>query len=493
VEAKARAWEQALALLGKHLPDPQLMLLHAALTRAAFPWEWHGGDSTSVGQGSRKTLLQGAPADFALEIQRLAELDVRVPIYTITGSFGKTTTARLLAQMLETSGLRLGIQLSDGAWAAGEQIFKGDCINARAAMAVLRRPEVDVAVLEFGRGGLIDHGFPFDRVDVAVLLNLGEFHLGTGGVDTLEQMAEVKALTLKPARVAVLNHNDAQCRRIGGRPDDGACVWFSTLAAADELRQLSSVSKGALGVLRDADGSPLALEIWRGGVREKGLKLDGVAPHQGMLGEKTLEELLAAVAAAWFGPVRLDDFEALLPRLRLDNANHRFRTSSHSKGNLLFVLDKAAERASLAMLQESLEGICERDGVTRRIAVIARSPAELPAINLESCIALHPLFDEFICFDRPDSYSGEKALPIYEPGSISLMLSSELERLNRLSGEEKPIRASGSWDEAEAYLRERLTSLDAMTMVLINQPTTGAAALNARIISFVDEMIEPAA
>src|SRR5690606_28704798 len=157
--------------------------------------------------------------------------------------------------------------------------------------------DVEAALFEQGRGGIISHGVPYTRSDVAVLVNVQDVHLGLDGVETLEDMARVKAVGVRPARVAVLNRDDARCRRIGERRKADSCVWFSLTASADRLRDVSARALGAAGVERGEGGEPLALIVWRAGRIESRLSLDGVAPYHGLLGEKTVEELLAAVAA----------------------------------------------------------------------------------------------------------------------------------------------------------------------------------------------------
>ena len=487
-EARVARWQEQVANLAAGLPEPDLMRLHAALTSEGLPWQWNGADATLVGQGSRGKVVRGFSGDPADLVRRLAELEPCIPVYAVTGSVGKTTTLRLLTQLLAGTGLRLGIQASDGAWAAGRQLAKGDQIDGKAARTILRRPDVDAAVLEFGRRGLMDRGFPFDKVDIAVLLNVQAVHLGIAGVDTIEAMADVKSIVVKHARAAVLNRQDAQCLRIGESLEPGACVWFGVDTAPDELRELSRACRGTVSVSRNAEGAPLALKIWRGGSCDVRLPLEGVAPHHGMLGEKTLEELAAAVAAAWFGPIRIEGWKTLLQQLRLDNVNHRFRASLHGGGNLLFVLDKADSEAPLRALQPTLEALCDRHKVTRRICVFLRSPGEASDLHRRSCAFLHPLMDEFVAFDRIEVYPEPWALPEYAPGSVPLLLKEELERLNRLSGQAKPVHVEQSWETTETYLRTRLAQLDEVTLVLINFPTTSAPALNERMVDFVNDM-----
>jgi hypothetical protein len=104
---------------------------------------------------------------------------------------------------------------------------------------------------------------------------------------------------------------------------------------------------------------------------------------------------------------------------------------------------------------------------------------------MKSVEMLHRFMDEFLCFDRPDSYSHSAALPIYSPGSIPRLLRDEVLRLNAERGTDKPVAVVPEWSAAEAFLRKRLAGLDGTTLVLINQPATSAPELNRRIARFV--------
>ncbi|MBN2809144.1 MAG: hypothetical protein JXR80_06590 [Deltaproteobacteria bacterium] len=485
---QVQPWLQAVKALPGCLPASSLMEMHFDLWQQGINWYWSGGELTIVGQGKRQRRYQGlrqlVSATKAGSDSVTAE-DLRIPIYTVTGSVGKTTTARLLAQLLRHSGLCLALTASDGAWIGDERVLEGDCIGGVSARALLRDSRVEAAVFEQGRGGFLRQGVPYTCSDVAVLLNVQAVHLGLYGIETLADMAQLKALGLQPAKLAVLNLDDFEVCRLGAQRPAQNCVWFSLAAPAAKLQTLSLTAGGALGVQRDSQGEPHALAIWQAGELVKSLSLQGVAPYHGLLGDKTLEELAAAVAAAWFGPLPLSGWEHLLRELTLNNQNHLFRTSIHRRGEIFFVLDKAAEKASLEVLLEVIEDFCLREKIARRIALLVRSAGEPLARHLESCICLHRYMDEFACFDRIETYTSKVALPIYTPGSIPKILKDELLRLNRETGIDKPVHTFPDWSAAEQWLSRRLPELTGRTLVLINQPTTSAPALNKQIVDFV--------
>ena len=138
--------------------------------------------------------------------------DGRIPVVAVTGTNGKTTTARLISHLLAACGLRVGMTNTDGVYVNGRQIDSGDCSGPRSARNVLAHPDVDAAVLETARGGLLREGLAFDQCDVAIVTNLGGGdHLGLNYITTLEDLKVLKrviVLNVAPTGTAVLNAAD---------------------------------------------------------------------------------------------------------------------------------------------------------------------------------------------------------------------------------------------------------------------------------------------
>ncbi|MEM9533325.1 MAG: cyanophycin synthetase [Pseudomonadota bacterium] len=138
-----------------------------------------------------------------------------IPIAGITGTNGKTTTARMLSHILKTAGHTVGSTSTDGVYIDGHLTVKGDMTGPSAAQIVLRDPNVDVAVMETARGGILRAGLGYRRSDVAACLNISSDHLGMKGIDTLEQLAEIKRVVVEVADdTAVLNADDPNCLRM---------------------------------------------------------------------------------------------------------------------------------------------------------------------------------------------------------------------------------------------------------------------------------------
>lgn len=135
----------------------------------------------------------------------------RIPIVAITGTNGKTTTTRLVAHIAKQAGKNVGYTTTDGIYVHDRLIHAGDCTGAVSAETVLAEPTVDFAVLECARGGILRNGLGFDQCDVSIVTNVMEDHIGLGDIETLEEMAKVKAVVPRstaPNGYAILNADD---------------------------------------------------------------------------------------------------------------------------------------------------------------------------------------------------------------------------------------------------------------------------------------------
>ncbi len=136
----------------------------------------------------------------------------RIPIASITGTNGKTTTARMVAQICKMAQHKVGLATTDGVYIDGRLTVEGDMTGPTAARIILRDPSVDVAVLETARGGILRRGIGYRKCTVGAVLNVQADHLGLRGIDTVEQLAEVKRTVAEIARdTAVLNADDPLC------------------------------------------------------------------------------------------------------------------------------------------------------------------------------------------------------------------------------------------------------------------------------------------
>lgn len=219
----------------------------------------------------------------------------RVPVIAVTGTNGKTTTVRLIAHLMRTQGLRVGMTNTDGVYVNGRQTDSGDCSGPRSARNVLMHPEVDAAVFETARGGLLREGLAFDRCQVAVVTNLGTGdHLGLNYITTLEDLSVVKrviVLNVEPDGMAVLNANDPSVAAMG-RHCPGDVTFFALDVSQPVLATHRAQGKRVVYVDHGDIVAQKGAQIFRIPLRQVPLT------RQGLIGFQT-ENVLAAVAAAW--------------------------------------------------------------------------------------------------------------------------------------------------------------------------------------------------
>ena len=192
----------------------------------AFPWRWRGrgialGESLGPALGPLVAARRRGRAGIQRPVARVSAAEPgragpvwstpRCPSRPITGTNGKTTTTRLLAHIGMTAGLRTAWSSTDGVLVQGELLEAGDYSGPAGARAVLAAPGVQLGVLETARGGLLLKGMGVSANDVSVVTNVSADHLGLQGIDTVDQLAEVKAIVTrvtKPTGWVVLNGDD---------------------------------------------------------------------------------------------------------------------------------------------------------------------------------------------------------------------------------------------------------------------------------------------
>lgn len=177
--------------------------------------------------------------------------EIRIPIVAITGTNGKTTTTRLMAHIAKTAGYKVGFTTTDGIYIQNIMMQKGDCTGPQSAEFVLKDPTVDFAVLETARGGILRAGLGFHRCDIGIVTNVAADHLGLKDINTLEDMARVKAIvpeSVMPGGYAILNADDELVSNMANKLDCNV-AYFSM----DEKNALIAkhCSKGGLAAIAE--------------------------------------------------------------------------------------------------------------------------------------------------------------------------------------------------------------------------------------------------
>jgi cyanophycin synthetase len=231
--------------------NPSLLALQAAASEHRAPFLWDD-DQLSIGFGASARTWPSRSLPPADEVDWTAAR--RIPIAMITGTNGKTTSARMCARILRAAGHRVGLCSTEGIWIDDQRLDEGDYAGPGGARAVLRHPAAGVAVLETARGGLLRRGLAVEDADVALITNIAADHLGDFGSRSLDELLEIKWIISRAVRRAgtlVLNADDArlveQARDYAGR-----IAWFSL----DPDRRDVEFRPDDGWLVRDRDGHP---------------------------------------------------------------------------------------------------------------------------------------------------------------------------------------------------------------------------------------------
>lgn len=337
----------------------------------AFPWA-HEGRARALGEAIVEVVDAFGTADDLTELVTAVGDRVRnepagnppptlrpkIPVVAVTGTNGKTTTSRMIAHIGRAAGLHVGWSSTDGVYYDGELVKYGDFSGPSGAGQVLSQPGVQLAVTETARGGILRRGVGVAYNDVSVVTNVTADHLGLGGIDTVDQLAEVKAVITKitrPRGWCVVNGDDP--RTFAMRLDSPAKCWVfsrdpdspSIRSVLDEGGRATTVLDGFITVLdQSSDAEPL-------------LKVVDVPMTLSGLSHYNVENALAAASAALgLGLPRNAVIEGL--STFTPGENNPGRMNMYSVRDFTVVIDLAHNEAGLEALLEIMNGVRQPGG-----------------------------------------------------------------------------------------------------------------------------------
>jgi len=153
----------------------------------------------------------------------------RIPVISITGTNGKTTTTRILARIFKNEYDNVGFTTTDGTYVNNHCIISGDNTGPISARTLLKDPLIDIALLETARGGILREGLGYQESDIGVIINISEDHLGVHGIETIEDLADVKSLIIETVRKTgrcILNADDKTVFKLADRAS-APVIFFS--------------------------------------------------------------------------------------------------------------------------------------------------------------------------------------------------------------------------------------------------------------------------
>jgi cyanophycin synthetase len=277
----------------------------------------------------------------------------RIPIITITGTNGKTTTARLCAHIAKMAGRHVGLTTSDGIYIGNQLIQKGDTTGPNSAQVVLRDPAVDFAVLETARGGILRAGVAYDWSNAAVVTNVAEDHLGIRDVHTLEDLARVKGVTVErvdPKGYAILNAED-RMTPILRELADCKLAFFSLDPKNETFR--THVEGNGLGATIENDW----LMLYENGLRVPLCEARNVPISFGGKARFNLANALAAVLATFATSIHVSDIVSGLQSFFQSQTTTPGRLNMVEFDGFRVMIDYAHNPHGLAAMSELAVGL----------------------------------------------------------------------------------------------------------------------------------------
>jgi cyanophycin synthetase len=354
------------------------------------------------------------------------EDDGRIPVVAVTGTNGKTTTVKLMSHLFERQGLRVGHTGTDGVYVNGKRIDTGDCSGPKSARNVLMHPDVDAAVLETARGGILREGLGFDRCHVAIVTNLGEGdHLGMNYINTTSELAAVKRVIVQNVAsngMAVLNAADPMVAKMAK-----SCPGQVTFFARDIQHPVMAKHRAqGLRVVFVENNKIIASE----GKKEFHIDLNQVpVTVNGSIGFQ-VENVLAAVGAVWALNIPWDTIAEALASFVSDSQTvpGRFNLFKHQGATV--IADYGHNPDAIKALSETIINMSAK----KRMVVISGAGDRRDEDLRRQTEILGQYFDHVILYEdqcqrgRPDG----EVIGIMREG---LMASKQVKKIQEFHGE----------------------------------------------------------
>jgi cyanophycin synthetase len=347
----------------------------------------------------------------------------RIPVVSVTGTNGKTTTVRLIAHLLAQDGLRVGMTNTDGVYVQGRQIDSGDCSGPRSARNVLAHPDVDAAVFETARGGLLREGLGFDRCDVAVVTNIGMGdHLGLNYITTVEDLAVLKRVivhNVAPNGMAVLNAADPITAGMAAN-----CPGGITFFAQDSHHPIMAAHRAQGQRVVYVDGDDIVAV--QGRAKHRILLANVAITRGGTIGFQ-VENVMASVAAAWALGLEWPVIEEGLQSFDSDRDNVPGRFNVFSYKGATLIADYGHNPDAMQALVNAVQAM---PGKRRSVVISGAGDRRDDDIRMQTQI-LGAAFDDVLLFQDACQRGREdgEVLRLLQEGLVGASRTSHVEEI----------------------------------------------------------------
>ncbi|MGC1216440.1 MAG: cyanophycin synthetase [Phormidesmis sp.] len=413
----------------------------------------------------------GAPI---LEMLLPSGSPTRIPIVAITGTNGKTTTTRLTAHIFRQVYNTVGFTTTDGIYIGNNLVEKGDTTGPQSARMILEDPTVDMAVLETARGGLLRSGLAFKQCDVGIVLNVAADHLGIGDIDTIEQLAKLKAVVAEAVQsdgYVVLNADDERVAAMAERVK--AKIAYFSMDPENPLVR-SHIQKGGIAAVYEDGYISILQQDWLHRIEKAErvpLTMGGRAPFM-------IANALAASLAGFVQGIEIEQIRTALQTFQPSASQIPGRMNLFNMGRYHALVDYAHNPAGYEAV-----GSFVKNWPGPSIGVVGapgdRRDEDLVALG-ELC---SDIFDQVVVKEDVDRRGRA-------PGEVANLIVKGINQANAASGQQLPYTIE--LDEAKALAWALGNAPDNGLVVILPESVSKAiSAISAK--GPVSEGFSPAA
>ncbi|MFO8000892.1 MAG: cyanophycin synthetase [Marinilabilia sp.] len=330
----------------------------------------------------------------------------RIPIISVTGTNGKTTTTRLIAHIMKMNGKKVGTTTTDGIYIQNNLMYKGDCSGPESARFVLRDPTVDYAVFETARGGMLRAGLGYDLSNVGVVTNVASDHLGLQGIQTMEQMTRLKSIVAEniyEEGYAVLNADDDNVYSMMKNIPCKAAL-FSMISTNPRIRD--HCAAGGTAAVYD-DG---AIILRKGGWSVPVEKVINIPLTYSGMAAFQIQNVLAACLAAFVQEVKVEEIRNSLQTFVPSPTQLPGRMNVFSFEKYKVIIDYAHNPAGMEAMGKFVASL----GSDHSIAIIAGTGDRRDEDLKDYSRVAGEYFDELIIWEDQSASRGRDSREIME-------------------------------------------------------------------------------
>lgn len=341
---------------------PLLLRLQQSAQQHDAPFLWDD-DEVSIGYGASCQLWPHASVP---DTERVNWPAVKgIPLALVTGTNGKSTTVRMVAAMMQAAGLRGGLTSTDFIRVGDKLVGEGDYSGTGGARLLLRHPEVEAAILEVARGGMLRRGLAVDRADAALITNVAADHLGEYGINTVAELTDVKFIVhraLNEKSPLILNADDTGLIAYEAslrQKKSGTTWWFSLDANNPHLAK--HVQRGGMACWLQGDA------LWSNAVKGSGpcnsrhlCNTNDVTASRGGLLKHNLQNALGAVLLGQALGLSDAAISKGLRDFRGDERDNPGRGNWFERGSVQIVVDFAHNEHGMQALAHTVLALGQR-------------------------------------------------------------------------------------------------------------------------------------